>query len=131
MELGEIIKELRINKGLTQERLGQLINLAESTISLYESNKRSPDYETLKKIADFFEVTTDYLLGRTNKKKLANINNSTIKSNSLEQDYFLDDLLKRVPDLTDKEKESLEAHLDFAIKLIEKERKERAQGKNK
>ena len=129
MELGEIIKELRTKRGLTQGSLGELVNLAESTISLYESNKRSPDYETLKKIADFFDVSLDYLLGRTNEKLPANQIKEDPAKYNLKQDSFLDDLLKRVPDLTEKEKASLADHLEFAMKLIEKERQERTQEK--
>ena len=129
MELGEIIKELRTKRGLTQGSLGELVNLAESTISLYESNKRSLDYETLKKIADFFDVSLDYLLGRTNEKLPANQIKEDPAKYNLKQDSFLDDLLKRVPDLTEKEKASLADHLEFAMKLIEKERQERTQEK--
>lgn len=126
MELGEKIRNLRISKGLTQERLGELLNLAESTISLYESNRRSPDYETLNKIADFFGVSTDYLLGRTDERLPAYLLKEQFAENKVNHDPFLDDLLKKVPDLTDKEKESLKDHMEFAMKLIEKERKERA-----
>ena len=60
----ERLKELRKSKQLTMKDLGQIINVAESTISLYENGKREPDYQTLSKMADFFEVSIDYLLGR-------------------------------------------------------------------
>lgn len=59
------IKELRKDKGLTMKQFGEQIGMAESTISLYEAGKRQPDIETLNKIANYFNVTTDYLLGRT------------------------------------------------------------------
>ena len=61
------IRELRQEKGLTQKELGLKLELAESTISLYESGKREPDIATLIRLADFFEVSTDYLLNRVNK----------------------------------------------------------------
>ncbi len=64
--IGVIIKQLRTMRGLTQLQFGEKIGVAESTISLYESGKRSPDFVLLGKIADFFAVSTDYLLGRTN-----------------------------------------------------------------
>ena len=56
------IKELRKNKHLTLKQLGKHLDLAESTVSLYENGKRQPDNETLKKISSFFEVPIDYLL---------------------------------------------------------------------
>ncbi|SHK91973.1 helix-turn-helix domain-containing protein [Desulforamulus aeronauticus] len=61
----EILKGLRELRGLSQKELGSFLNLSKSTISLYESGKREPDYITLDKIANFFGVTTDLLLGRT------------------------------------------------------------------
>lgn len=64
----EKLRELRKNKKITMKELGNQLNLAESTISLYETGAREPDNDTLKKIADFFGVSIDYLLGRTSYK---------------------------------------------------------------
>lgn len=59
------IRELRKAKKISMKELGVAIGgYAESTISLYENNKRQPDQATLIKIADFFGVSVDYLLGR-------------------------------------------------------------------
>ncbi len=66
--LGERIKKCRIDMNLTLKALGNRLNLAESTLSLYESGKRTPDYETLRKMAEVFDVSVDYLLGRTDEK---------------------------------------------------------------
>ena len=57
------IKEIRKAKKITAKQLAVQINVAESTMSLYENGKREPDYNTLVKIADVLEVSTDYLLG--------------------------------------------------------------------
>lgn len=65
MTFGNRIKTLRSERKLTQKELADSLSLGESTISFYESDKREPDYDTLKKIADFFEVSVDYLMGRT------------------------------------------------------------------
>ncbi|HCX50715.1 XRE family transcriptional regulator [Bacillus cereus] len=62
--IGENLRKLRKKNNLTMKELGQKLNLAESTISGYENGNRKPDYETLNKFADFFEVSTDYLFGR-------------------------------------------------------------------
>lgn len=58
------LRELRKRKKLTMKELGRKFNLAESTISGYENGNRTPDLEVIEKIADYFEVSTDYLLGR-------------------------------------------------------------------
>lgn len=55
---------LRKSKKLTQAEMANIIGVHRATYSNYETGLRNPDYETLKKIADFFDVTTDYLLGR-------------------------------------------------------------------
>ena len=60
------LRALRIEKGLTMKQLGQMLNLAESTISQYETSKRNIDNATLIKFSDIFHVTTDYLLGKSN-----------------------------------------------------------------
>lgn len=58
------IRELRKTKKVTMKELGNMIGVAESTMSLYETGKRKPDPETLSRLADYFNVSVDYLLGR-------------------------------------------------------------------
>ena len=57
------IRELRKQRGITMKQLGEVVDLAESTISQYETGKRQPDNETLLKISEYFGVTVGYLLG--------------------------------------------------------------------
>ena len=61
-----IFKELRIASGMTQTETAEKLGISRSTIGMYETGAREPDFETLEKIADFFHVNMDYLLGRTN-----------------------------------------------------------------
>lgn len=63
MSFGAKLKKCRKDRSLSQKEFGQKIGVAESTVSLYESNKRFPDADTLKKISALFEVSLDYLLG--------------------------------------------------------------------
>lgn len=65
----ENLRKLRIAKGLQQKELAPLLNIKISTYCQYETGKRQPDYDTLKKIADYFEVSTDYLIGREEPKE--------------------------------------------------------------
>jgi len=58
------IKELRIEKGLTQAQLAQTIGVAQNTLSNWENGNRQPDKDNLLKMADLFGVSVDYLLGR-------------------------------------------------------------------
>ena len=57
------LKELRTQRGLTQSELSKALNVSASSIGMYEQGRREPDNTTLKKIASYFNVTTDYLLG--------------------------------------------------------------------
>jgi len=71
MNLGEMIKELLEQHNLTQKQLAEILNISPSTLGNYIQNTREPDYNTLIKIADFFQVTTDFLLGHPGAKKLS------------------------------------------------------------
>lgn len=71
MTLGQTIKNLRKEHGLSREELSQKIGVTYWTVAKYETDKRSPDYETTKKIADVFNVSVDYLLNRTSSRKTA------------------------------------------------------------
>ncbi|SDD28761.1 DNA-binding transcriptional regulator, XRE-family HTH domain [Paenibacillus sp. UNCCL117] len=66
---GEILKDLRTKRDITQPELAEIISSSRVNISNYENNKATPDYETLIKLANYFNVTTDYLLGRENAEK--------------------------------------------------------------
>ena len=62
------LKKLRKERKISQVKLSIDLNMNQNTISRYENLEREADYETLIKFADYFEVSLDYLLGRTDKK---------------------------------------------------------------
>lgn len=68
--LSNKLKQLRRSAGLTQSEFAKKIDVARTTYAMYEQGNREPDYATLQKIADYFEVSTDYLLGRSSHPKL-------------------------------------------------------------
>jgi len=59
------LKELRKRKKISQLKLAMDLGMNQNSISRYENLERQADYETLIKIADYFNVSIDYLLGRT------------------------------------------------------------------
>ncbi|MCH4164254.1 MAG: helix-turn-helix domain-containing protein [Lentilactobacillus diolivorans] len=62
----ERLKQLRKEKkGLTQEMVAKQIGIAKTTYSAYEQGKRQPDYDTLNRLAKYFNASVDYLLGNT------------------------------------------------------------------
>jgi len=62
------IKKLREEKGLNQIELGKIINVSGQAIGMYESEKRDLNTENVIKLAEFFNVSTDYLLGKTDER---------------------------------------------------------------
>ena len=60
---GQRLKETRIEKGLKQEDLAKELKVKAATVSRWENSLIEPDYLTLVKLAKFFKVSTDYLLG--------------------------------------------------------------------
>jgi transcriptional regulator with XRE-family HTH domain len=63
---GKRLSQLRKSHKLSQYDLADRLSFSRGQIANYEQGQRQPDYETLQKLADFFDVSTDYLLGRTN-----------------------------------------------------------------
>lgn len=63
-KFGELLAELRLDRKLTQRDLAHILHVTVGTISNYENNVHFPDVEKLIELADYFGVTTDYLLGR-------------------------------------------------------------------
>ena len=73
MKFNEILKKLRLEDELNQTQLAQAIGVSRSAIGMYESGRREPDFETMEAIADYFNVTMDYLHGKTNNPAPDNI----------------------------------------------------------
>ncbi|GAA0054123.1 helix-turn-helix domain-containing protein [Streptococcus canis] len=97
----ERLKELRKNKNLTQKDMANHFGTSQPSYQAWESGKRTPNSESLDKIASFFNVSTDYLLGNTEIKNPNKINLSEFEI-----------LFRKTSDnLTDKEKIELEHDL--------------------
>ena len=96
--LGARMKELRIERGLQQAEVAEVFGLSQSAITSYETGAREPKCDMLIKFADFYNVSLDYMLGRTNKRNneeskdlVELINNTAITFN----DYELSETNKR------------------------------------
>ncbi len=91
------LRNLRENKGIKQEDLGKILDLSASTIGMYEQGRRQPDNETLIRMADFFNVSVDYLLGKTEVR-----NYTEPYDDELEEVLF-----SKAKNLTDSEKKTI------------------------
>ena len=101
-KFGENIRKLRDRHDMTQEALGKLLNVTQSTIAYYESGKKQPTLETLIIIADYFEVSTDFLLNRTNVVSTAS---EISKSDS--------ELLNKINKLSDENRKEIESYINY------------------
>ncbi|ATI75647.1 helix-turn-helix transcriptional regulator [Bacillus sp. FSL K6-1109] len=114
MALGARIRALREKENLTQKALAAKLNIPHQNLSNYERGFRQPDYETLIKIADFFEVTTDYLLRGVDPKA---------------QDKIFEDEAKKILNdpktfLAARDGEITQEILDAALEIITEQLKE-------
>ena len=107
------LKELREKKGLSQKAFSAKLGVSQSTVGMWESQKREPNFETTEKIANFFGVSTDYLLGRTDEPKPVDLDKE------LEGVRFA--LYSESEELTDDDKQAV---LDFVRFLKSKNKKE-------
>ncbi len=64
------LSELRKKRGISQLKLAMDLNMNQNSISRYENGEREADYATLIKLADYFDVSIDYLLERTDKPEI-------------------------------------------------------------
>ena len=69
MQLYERIRDLREDADLTQEKVGKAINVPQRTYAYYESGQRMIPPHVLAALADFYHVSVDYLMGRTDRKE--------------------------------------------------------------
>lgn len=125
MTFGKRLRFLRKKKNMTQKDLADVFNLSESTIGMYERDEREPSFEFVRQLADFFNVTTDYLLGRTElphgyttetkteeENTLAKIN-QLIKEYGIEQMGFFD--IEKWKSLSEEEIEEIIKHFEWVV----------------
>lgn len=106
----ERLKELRKSKGITQTEFAKIFNISNGTIGNWESGNRIPDTEMLKMLADFFNVSIDYLVGKSEYKNILDEQLSDV-------DFAL---YGEIHDLSDEEKQKI---IDF-VKFTKSQRRE-------
>ena len=105
VNFGETLAKLRSEKGVYQKELAAALNVSVGTVSNYEKGVHFPDLATLCKIADYFDVTTDYLLSRTRYR----YNFETLNRRLL-RDYTVADMVNTTLELSPRDVYSM---LDF------------------
>lgn len=111
--IGDILKELRLKRQLTSEQLCERLGIKGGSYRNYERNDRKPDYDTLVKLADYYGVSTDYILGRPNAKAPKDPFDEIETIDEMEKD-----LIKEWLNLDEKSRKSF---LDVLRKIVLKE----------
>ncbi|WP_166695562.1 helix-turn-helix domain-containing protein [Bacillus cereus] len=101
---GTRLHTLRKERKLRQEDMAKQLGIARTTYAMYEQGNREPDYNTLIKLATFFEVSIDYLLGTTEIKQITDI-----------QDPELYQWFKDIKNTTPQKREELKKFWEFII----------------
>ena len=86
--LSERLKELRNERGISQYKLVDELRLSRGQLSNYEQGTREPDYDTLILLANYYNVSLDYLLGVSNVRKRFTDNQTQAEANQLVSDIF-------------------------------------------
>lgn len=106
MDFGKNLYHLRIEQGINQKDLAEELQVSTGTISNYENNVHFPNPEVLCKIAYFFHVSTDYLLGRTQYR--ASIGNLKLPVN---ERFTMDNIMDLLPQLSGEDCQNLLQYL--------------------
>lgn len=109
--LSKELKQLRRKKGIGQKQLASYLHCSVGTVSNYESGTHCPDLDTLVKLADFYEVSVDYLLGRTSCPHFADVASQVICGR-----FTISRLLHLLEHLSEKDR----AFLTYGLVLLEK-----------
>ncbi|EAC7100634.1 XRE family transcriptional regulator [Listeria monocytogenes] len=130
---GENLMKLRKANNLTQEELAKKLGVARTTYSSYEQNRRMPDIDVQNKIADLFEVSLDYLHGRTDKKNYWELTGKDERSIQRDLQKMIDDLSnsdafaysKEDGEMDENTKKLLIMSLENSLRIAKEESKKR------
>lgn len=128
MKLGDRLKQLRLEKSISQTEMANHFHIGRSTLSQYESNARTPSDEMKLKFAEFFDVSVDYLLGKTEYRKFnpENLTNRDKKDIQKDLKNIMDDFKSSNDDtkyyngieLREDDLELIEAAMNIALEQI-------------
>ena len=114
MEIGAVIEKLRRERKLTQSDLARALSVSVGTVSNYENGVHYPDPEMIMKLMDFFDVSADYLLGRTDCRSSVSVLNEYVTTEHKVSD-FVDMLLA----VDEKRRDSVILYAQFLKSLQE------------
>lgn len=119
--LGKRLKQLRTENNLTQEEFGKPYNIKKSTVSQYESGSSRPDDELKKRIANDFNVSLDWLMGKSDIKETAEDLLSSITTNDKINNKIKENRIETIAahfddeEFTDDDLEDIKNFIEFMV----------------
>lgn len=110
-KLAERLREERLKKELTQKELGDLLGITDAAVGMWENGRRTPDVDVLGTLAELFDCSVDYLIGRSEVRKPTHDDPHTIE------------ILNRASNLTSEGWEQFRKAVDWVFE-VDKDRKE-------
>ena len=100
------LKELRVKKGVYQKDVASCLNIGSTTYCQYETGKREPDIEMLKRLSDYFNVSIDYILGKDEALNNKEDDNILVFDNGKQY---------KLSDMTEEQKKNLQKYIEFIL----------------
>lgn len=129
MSLGSRIRDLRKEKKMSQEELGKYLNVSKVSVSGYENDTREPSKDAIVKLAQLFGVSTDYLLGNTNKKHYYELTEKDKKDAAEQVEDVINGMTADInfygEPMDDEGRAKLKASLQMALELAKQEAKKK------
>lgn len=119
--IGKRIRLLRNEKGVSQEELSKVIGVTTSAISMYETGARKPSYEVISRLADYFNVTMDFIVGRTEVRNSINTPQDVNELMKVDPDLLIE--LCRAKDLPEEERRRIKEFAAFEIEKFLKSKR--------
>ena len=117
MSLGSQMKLLRDERNMLQKELAVMLNVSCGTVSNYENDVHFPDENTICRIADIFDVSVDFLLGRTMLRCRLDILNAPI-----DQDYPLSKLIDKIVSMDVQRQQEIRQYAEYLESTIKKQK---------
>ncbi len=128
--IGERLASMRQQRGLSQAELARLLGIGQSTIAMYEKGRRLPEYRLLVRLADFFGVSTDYLLGRTDQAGPGGSKDAlSEKVMALAADPFFAGVLGQAVELAVEERRTLAEYWELALYFVKNKKSTSLRGR--
>jgi len=131
MNIGERIAMLRKERGWNQQQLADKINVSQSTLAMWETDKRRPNTDALNDLADIFNVSLDFLMCRTNKRRYFELTDKDTKDIAKQAQQIIDGMNADASvnfygePMTNEQKQSMKDIIEMGLRINKEKAKKK------